>query len=42
MSGQEECIPVKEAIYAVTKYAAYQYFEEDRKGTISAWQIWWY
>ena len=32
--GKEECIPVKEAIYAVTKYAAYQYFEEDRKGTI--------
>ena len=33
-SGEEQRIPVLAAIEAVTKNAAYQYFEEDIKGTI--------
>ena len=32
--GEEECIPPYEALKAVTIHAAYQYFEEDRKGSI--------
>ena len=32
--GEEQRIPVLAAIEAVTKNAAYQYFEEDIKGTI--------
>ncbi len=32
--GEDEKIPVEEALKAVTLYAAYQYFEEDRKGSI--------
>ena len=32
--GKDERIPVYEALKAVTINAAYQYFEEDRKGTI--------
>ena len=34
MLGKEEQISVSEAIKAVTINAAYQYFEEDRKGSI--------
>lgn len=33
--SEEERIPVSEALKAVTVYAAYQYFEEDSKGSIS-------
>lgn len=33
--GEEERIPVAEALKAVTIHAAYQYFEEDNKGSIS-------
>ena len=32
--GEDERIPVMEAIRAVTVNAAYQYFEEDKKGSI--------
>ena len=32
--GEEERVTVKEALKAVTVRAAYQYFEEDRKGTL--------
>ncbi|MEG2603489.1 MAG: amidohydrolase [Clostridia bacterium] len=32
--GADECIPVYEALKAVTLNAAYQYFEEDQKGSI--------
>ena len=32
--GEEQRIPVLAAIEAVTKNAAYQYFEEDTKGSI--------
>ena len=32
--GEDQRIPVLAAIEAVTKNAAYQYFEEDIKGTI--------
>ncbi|MEG2192972.1 MAG: amidohydrolase family protein, partial [Oscillospiraceae bacterium] len=32
--GQEEKIPVYEALKAVTINSAYQYFEEDTKGSI--------
>jgi predicted amidohydrolase YtcJ len=32
--GPEQRIPVIEALKMVTKYAAYQYFEEDKKGTL--------
>jgi len=32
--GEEERIPVLEALKAVTVHAAYQYFEEDRKGSL--------
>ena len=33
--GPEQRASVKEALYAVTKGAAYQYFEEDEKGSIA-------
>lgn len=33
--GQKECISVEEAIKAITINAAYQYFEEDFKGTLT-------
>ena len=33
--GQAECISVLEALKGVTTYAAYQYFEEDDKGTLT-------
>ena len=33
--GEEECISVYDALKAVTVYGAYQYFEEQEKGTIS-------
>ena len=32
--GEEEKIDVYEAFKAITIYGAYQYFEDDRKGTI--------
>ena len=32
--GEEEKIDVYEALKAITIYGAYQYFEDDRKGTI--------
>ena len=32
--GAEEAIPVLDALKAVTYHAAYQYFEEDAKGSI--------
>ena len=32
--GPEQCIPVMEALKMVTSYAAFQYFEEDQKGTL--------
>jgi predicted amidohydrolase YtcJ len=32
--GPEQCIPVMEALKMVTSYAAFQYFEEDKKGTL--------
>lgn len=34
--GQEERVSTLEALKAVTTYAAYQYFEEDRKGSLAA------
>ena len=33
--GQEECISVLDALKAITVNAAYQYFQEDRKGTLA-------
>ena len=33
--GPVERIPTLEALKAVTAHAAYQYFEEDRKGTLA-------
>lgn len=33
--GEEERISTLEALKAVTVYAAYQYFEEDRKGSLA-------
>ena len=33
--GPEQCASVKEALYAVTQGAAYQYFEEGSKGSIT-------
>lgn len=33
--GKEECISIEEAIKAITINAAYQYFEENMKGTLS-------
>ena len=32
--GREECLPVWEALKALTINGAYQYFEEDEKGSI--------
>lgn len=32
--GPEQCVPVMEALKMVTSYAAFQYFEEDQKGTL--------
>ena len=37
--GKEQRIPVLEALKAVTSYGAYQYHEEDRKGTISVGKL---
>ena len=34
--GQEERVSTLEALKAVTTYAAYQYFEEERKGSLAA------
>ncbi|MEM8769302.1 MAG: amidohydrolase family protein, partial [Pseudomonadota bacterium] len=34
--GQEQRLSTYEALTAVTRHAAYQYFEGDRKGTLSA------
>lgn len=33
--GKQECVSVLDALKAVTIYAAYQYFEENEKGTIA-------
>lgn len=33
--GEEECLPVLEALKAITINSAYQYFEEDTKGSIA-------
>lgn len=33
--GENQCISVLDALKAVTSYAAYQYFEENEKGTIT-------
>ncbi|MEG1551354.1 MAG: amidohydrolase family protein, partial [Oscillospiraceae bacterium] len=33
--GKDECISVYDALKSVTINAAYQYFEEDKKGSIS-------
>lgn len=35
MLGPEQRASVEEALYAVTQGAAYQYFEEDSKGSIT-------
>lgn len=37
--GQEYCIDVMEAIKAVTLYGAYQYFDEDIKGSLEAGKL---
>ena len=37
--GEGERISVRDALLAVTRNAAYQYFEEDRKGTIAAGKL---
>lgn len=37
--GKEQRIPVLEALKAVTSYGAYQYHEEDRKGTIAVGKL---
>lgn len=37
--AEEECISVLDAIRAVTINAAYQYFEEDKKGTIEVGKL---
>ena len=37
--GAHQCISVKEALKAVTINAAYQYFEEDRKGSIEVGKL---
>lgn len=37
--AEEECVSVLDAIRAVTINAAYQYFEEDKKGTIEAGKL---
>lgn len=37
--GEEECISVKEALKTITVNAAYQYFEEEKKGTITAGKV---
>jgi len=37
--AEDECISVLDAIRAVTINAAYQYFEEDKKGTIEAGKL---
>ncbi|MEG1732234.1 MAG: amidohydrolase [Longicatena sp.] len=33
--GEEECVSVQEALKAITINGAYQYFEEDKKGSLS-------
>ncbi len=37
--GEEECVSVYEAIKAVTFNSAYQYFEEDKKGSIEVGKL---
>ena len=37
--GEEECVEVYDALKAITKNAAYQYFEENKKGTIEEGKI---
>jgi predicted amidohydrolase YtcJ len=37
--GEEQTIPVEEALKAVTSYAAYQIFEEDKKGSIKVGKL---
>ena len=38
MYWADQRISVEEALWAVTRGAAYQYFEEDEKGSLSQWQ----
>lgn len=37
--GENQCVPVIEAIKSVTTYAAYQAFEEDHKGSLEAGKL---
>lgn len=37
--GEDQRISVKDALKAVTIHAAYQYFEEDRKGSIEVGKL---
>ncbi|WP_461810391.1 amidohydrolase [Faecalimonas sp.] len=36
--GKNQCVSILDALKAVTSYAAYQYFEENEKGTIAKWK----